>query len=57
MSVARQNDVILTPSVLGRIPRFILLIICRFYTGSEIHVGIKTVQTLAINLLASIDPS
>ena len=28
----------------------ILVIISRFYTGSETHVGIKIVQTLAINL-------
>ena len=48
----------LTPSVLGRLFfTYILLIISRFYTPSEIHVGIKIVQTLAISLLTSIDPS
>ena len=47
----------LNPSVLGRVFIFILLIICQFYTASEIHVGIKIGQTLGINLLTSIDPS
>ena len=40
------------PSVLRRIFFiFILLIICRFYTASEIHVGITIVQTLTIDTL------
>ena len=39
-----------------RIFIFILLIICRLYTASEAHVGIKIVQTLGINFLISIDP-
>ena len=43
------------PSVLGRIFIFILLIFCRFSTALETHVGIEIVQTLAINLLTSID--
>ena len=47
----------LTPSVLGRVFIFILLIIWRFYTASETHVGIEMVQTRAINLLTSIYPS
>ena len=46
----------LTPSVLGHIFIFILFIVCRFYTASETHVGIEIVQTLAINLVTSIDP-
>ena len=46
----------LTPSVLERIFIFILFIVCRFYTLSETHVGIKIVQTLAIYLLTSIHP-
>ena len=46
-----------TPSVLGCIFIFILLIICQFYTVSETHVRIEIVQTLAINFLTSIDPS
>ena len=45
------------PSALGHIFILILAIICRFYTASELHVGIKIVQTLAINHLTSIDPS
>ena len=45
------------PSVLGLIFTFILLIVCRFYTALETHVGIKIVQILAINLLNSIDLS
>ena len=45
----------LTPSVLGCFFIFILLIIC--CTASEIHVGIKIGQILAINLLTSIHPS
>ena len=36
---------------------YILLISCRFHTASETHVGIKIVQTLAINLMTSTDPS
>ena len=48
---------VLTSSVLGRILISILPIICLFYTASETHVGIKAVQTLAINHLTSIDPS
>ena len=46
----------LISSVLECVFIFILLI-CRFYTGLETYVGIKIVQTLAINLLTSIDPS
>ena len=46
----------LTPSLMGRIFKFILLIICRFYTASETHVVIQTVQTLAIILLTSVHP-
>ena len=49
--------VLLTPSVPGRVFIFILLNICRFYTALETHVGIRIVQTLAINLLTSIDQS
>ena len=47
----------LTGSVLGRIFISNLLIICRFSTDSETHVGIKTLQALAINLLTFINPS
>ena len=43
--------------VLGRFFIFILFVIYRFYTTSEIRVGIKIVQTLSINLLTSIDSS
>ena len=50
-------SVILTPSVLGCIFIFILLIVCWFLTASETHVEIKVVQTQTINLLTSIDPS
>ena len=50
-----QFDSLLTPSLLGRIFILILLIIWRFYTASETHVGIKIVQTPVINLLTSID--
>ena len=46
----------LNPSVLGHVI-FILLNTCQFCTASETHVGIEVVQTLAINLLTSIDPS
>ena len=46
---------ILTPSVLGHVFIFILLIICRFHTGSEIHVGIEIVQSLANYLLTFIE--
>ena len=42
----------LTFSVLGRIFILILLIISRFATASETHVGIKMVKNVAINLLA-----
>ena len=52
-----REGVHLTPSVLRHIFIFTLLIICRFYTAPETHVGIDIVQTLAIYLLASIDPS
>ena len=45
------------PSVLGHFFILILHIICRFYTASETYVRIKTVNTLAINLLTSIDSS
>ena len=34
---------------------FILFITSRFYTASETHIYIKILQTLAINLLTSID--
>ena len=34
----------------------ILHIICQFYTASKTDVGIKIVETQAINLLTSIDP-
>ena len=44
-------------SVLRRIFICILFMICRFYTALETHVGIRIVQTLAINLLTSTDPS
>ena len=48
----------LTPSVLRRVFLiFILRIIWRFSTGSETRVGIKIVQTRAINLLTLIDSS
>ena len=47
----------LTPSVLGCIFIFILFIICLFYTALETYVRIRIVQTLAINILISIDPS
>ena len=47
----------LTPSLLGRVFLYILLTICQFYTVSDTRVGIKIVQTPAINLLTSIDPS
>ena len=46
---------LLAPSVVERVFIFILPIY-RFYTASETHVGIRMVQTLAINLLTSIDP-
>ena len=52
--VTRLSSV-LTPSALGRFYLSILLVICRFYTLSETHVGIKIVHTTAINLLTSID--
>ena len=48
---------LLKPSVVGSVFVFALLIICRFHTASEIRVGIKTVQTLAINLLTAINLS
>ena len=47
----------LTRLVVGPVFMFILLIIYRFSTASEIHVVIKIVQTLAINLLTSIGTS
>ena len=47
----------LTPLVLGHIFIYILLFIWRFYIPSQTHVGIRIVQTLAINHLTSIDPS
>ena len=50
-----QGNLIL--SVLRHIFIFILLIVCRFDTASETHVWVEIVQTLAINLLTSIDPS
>ena len=46
----------LIPSVLEHIFIFIPFIYCRFCTVSETQVGIKIVQTLAINLLTSIHP-
>ena len=36
---------------------FDIFVICRFYTASETHVGIKIVKTLAINLLIFIGTS
>ena len=51
-----KRMLISTRFVLGRIFVFILLI-CHFSTASETRVGIEIVQTLAINLLTSIDPS
>ena len=42
----------LTPSVLGNV---FILIIWHISTASEIHVGVKIVQVLDINLLTSID--
>ena len=45
----------LTPSVVGHIFIFFLLIICQFPTASETRVGMKIVQILAINLLTSIE--
>ena len=44
----------LTPSILGRISIFILLISCQFYTALEIHVGLKIVETTAIKILTAI---
>ena len=45
----------LTVSVLGGV--FIsILLICRFYAGSETYVWVKIVYTPAINLLTCIDP-
>ena len=46
--------VILTPSVLGRIFVFILLVICRFYL-QKLMCGIEIAQTRAIKLLTYID--
>ena len=51
-----DNYTCLVPSVLGRISTSILLIY-RFSTASETHVLVKIAQTLAINLLTSIDPA
>ena len=48
-----NRAVTLTPSVLGCVFAFIL-IIWQFCTPSETHVGIETVQTLAVNLLTAI---
>ena len=48
--------VFLNASVVSHIFIYILFIICRFYTASKTHVGIRIVQTLTINLLTSIDP-
>ena len=48
---------VLTPLVLGSIFIIIMFIIRRFYIALKTHVGIKIVQTWAINLLTSIDPS
>ena len=36
---------------------FVLLIVYRFYTALETHVGITTEHTLAINNLTFIEPS
>ena len=57
----------LTAAVLGRVFFFIIFFIhtayylsilyCYTVTASETHLEIELVQTLAINLLASIDPS
>ena len=44
----------LAPSVRRHVFLFILVTIGKFYTASETHVGMKTVQTLAINLLTAI---
>lgn len=44
----------LTTSVLGRIYKFVLLVIWQFYTAPETRV---VVQTLVINLLTFIDAS
>ena len=46
---------VLRALVLRHVFIFILLIIYRFSTALKIHVGIKTVPTLVINLLTSID--
>ena len=56
-SVTSLFSVKFTPSVLGLVFVFILLIIRQFYTSSQTHMGIKIVQTLAINLVTSINPS
>ena len=52
---ARLNVEVLIPLVLGRLFIFILFIICLFHIASDTQVGIKIVQTLAINLLTFID--
>ena len=49
--------ILLTLSVLGRVFIFTLLIIYRFCTASETHVGVRIIQILTIDLLTSIDPS
>ena len=57
MRYTEIKGILITPSVLRRLSIFILLIICRFYSVSETHVGIKTVTSLVINLLPAIDPN
>ena len=50
----------ISDAVIVNFPSFfrpILLFICRVYTTSQTHVGIKIVQTPAINLLTSKDSS
>ena len=54
--VRRRKLLLLSSSVLGHIFH-IYSIFIRFYASSETHVRIRIVQTLAINLLTSNDPS
>ena len=51
------DSVLLTPSVLGCIFLFVLLLISRFSTASVTSVGIEIVQTVAINHRTSVNPS